>query len=49
MMDIQYYPNSERFYDQTISGKIVAIGKPFSVAGALSLKVSMISDNKNYI
>ena len=48
-MDIQYCPNSERFYDWTISGKIVAIGKPFSVAGALSLKVSMISENKNYI
>ena len=48
-MDIKYYPNSEHFYDQTISGKMVAIGKPFTVAGALSLKVSMISDNKNYI
>ena len=47
MMDIQYYPNSEHFYDQTICGKIVAIGKPFTVAGALSLKVSVISDNKN--
>ena len=49
MIDIQYYPNSLRFYDQTISGKIVAIGKPFTVAGALSLKVSMILDKKNYI
>ena len=49
MMNIQYYPNSECFYDQKISGKIVAIGKPFTVAGVLSLKVSMISDNKNYI
>ena len=49
MMDIQYYPNSECFYDQTISGKIVAIGKPFTVAGTLSLKVSMILDKKNYI
>ena len=49
MMDIQYYPNSECFYDQTINGKIVAIGKPFTVAGAFSLKVSMILDKKNHI
>ena len=37
------YPSSERFCDKTISGKIVAIGKPFSVAGILTLKASILS------
>ena len=34
-------PSSEHFYDQTISGKLIAIGKPFTVAGVLSLKVGI--------
>ena len=31
LQDIQCYPSSERFYDQTISGKLIANGKPFTV------------------
>ena len=42
MFDIEKYPNSEKFYDQTVMGKIVAIGQPFTIAGVITLKVNNI-------
>ena len=42
MFDIEKYPNSEKFCDQTVMGKIVSIGQTFTLAGVITLKVSNI-------
>ena len=40
LQDVVNYRNSEHFYDKTVCGKIITIGRTFTVAGSPCLKVN---------
>ena len=42
LQDVLYYRSSDHFYDQTVCGKIISVGRKFTVAGSPNLKVNFL-------
>ena len=49
LQDVVNYRSSERFYDKTVCGKIITIGRPFTVAGSPCLKVNSLFTYMGFI